>query len=130
MDAAYVFRVRFRLTPTEGVRVSPDRFETTMEREAADPGESGWLFFRDNLWRGEVNDREYQREEAERALGVPVDSVEFSELRTDPEYLDALDEAIAGELESGATTFGNAGSVERVKTNYLGSSIHVRPEDT
>ena len=130
MDAAYVFGVRFRLTPAEGVRVSPNRFETTMEREAAVPGEPGWLFFRDNLWRGEVNERAHQRDEAEAVLGVPVDAVEFRELRTDREYLDALEDAIAAELHSEAPTFGNADSVERVKTNYLGSSIHVRPEDT
>ena len=130
MDAAYVFRVRFRLDPELGVRVSPEAFETTMERDAAAPGEPGWLFFRDTLWRGAVNDHDHRRELAEEALGVPVDTVEFRELRCDRAYLEALDDAIAAELDSGRETFGNADSVERVKTNYLGSSIHVRPEDT
>lgn len=130
MDAAYVFRVRVRLDPAPGVRVSPDGFETTMERAAATPGESGWLFFRDHLWRGAVNDDSHQRSLAEAALGVPVESVEFRELRCDREYLDALDDTIVAELDAGRSTFGNAESVERVKTNYLGSSIHVRPEDT
>ncbi|MFC5972439.1 LWR-salt protein [Halomarina salina] len=130
MNAAYVFRVRFHLDPAPDVDVSPERFETTMERSAAEPGQSGWLFFRDNLWRGEVNEPSYQREQAEAALGVPVDAVEFRELRTDREYRDALEAAIADELDSGTATFGNAETVERVVTNYLGSSVHVRPEDT
>ncbi|MWG34136.1 LWR-salt protein [Halomarina oriensis] len=129
MDAAYVFGVRFRLVPEEGVRVAPRSFETTMERRAAPPGESGWLFFRDALWRGEANDDAHHRSLAESALGVPVESVEFRELRTDRAYLDALDEAIAAELDAGNGTFGNAENVERVKTNYLGSSIHVRSSE-
>ncbi|MFD1514697.1 LWR-salt protein [Halomarina rubra] len=130
MDAAYVFRVRFRLDSEAGVRASPAAFETTVERDAVAPGESGWLFFRDNCWRGAANDPSRLREQMELALGVPVDSVEFRELRTDRAYLDAFDEAIAAELAAETGTFGNAETVERVKTNYLGSSIHVRPEDT
>lgn len=53
--AAYVFRVRVRL-PTEGVDARPDEFETTVRWPAAEPGESGWLFFRDHCWRGEASD--------------------------------------------------------------------------
>jgi hypothetical protein len=142
MDAAYVFRVRLRLDPrAEGVRLDPATFETTMERAAEPPGEAGWLFFRDNLWRGAVNEPEHARNLAREALiggtsrrrptgedePVTVDSVEFRELRTDREYLDALEGAIANELATGRGTFGNADGVEAVLRNYLGSSIHVRP---
>jgi hypothetical protein len=130
MDAAYVLRVRFRLDTAEGVRASPEAFETTVERDAVTPGEPGWLFFRDHLWRGELNDEGPLRESLTTTLGVPVESVAFRELRTDREHLDALEAAIADELDAGRGTFGNAGSVERVTTNYLGSSVHVRPEDT
>ncbi|MFC7154077.1 LWR-salt protein [Halomarina halobia] len=126
-DAAYVFRVRFRLDPdAENVSLAPRTFETTMERAADPPGEEGWLFFRDNLWRGAANDPGYLRELAEEALGVPVESVEFRELRTTAEHLAALKEAIAEELPRG--TFGNADTPEAVIRNYLGSSVHVRPE--
>jgi len=55
MNAAYVFRVEFRLDP-EGATIAPDRFETTMELPANEPGTDGWLFFRDRLWRGEIGD--------------------------------------------------------------------------
>lgn len=120
-DARYVFSVRFRLEPSvDGVRVEPATFETTLRRAADPPGEPGWLFFRDNLWRGEVGDREHFRALAEDALGVPVDRVEFRELRTTEAYLTALREAIADDL----TAF-NADSVDEALKKYLGSSVHV-----
>lgn len=120
-DARYVFRVRFRLVPaTPDVSTDPQTFETTMYRDADPSGEPGWLFFRDNLWRGKLGDHEHFRTLTEEALDVSVDSVSFSELRTTETYLDDLKEAIADDLE----TF-NADSVEEVLTKYLGSSIHV-----
>jgi hypothetical protein len=123
-DAAYVFRVRFRLDPAPGVSVDPDRFETTLERRAAPPGDPGWLFFRDNLWRGEANDEAHLRETASEALGVPVESVSFRELRTDAAYLDALREAVAADLSR-----FRADGVDEALHKYLGSSIHVRDGD-
>ncbi|WP_251342570.1 LWR-salt protein [Haloplanus halophilus] len=94
MDAAYVFRVTFRLDPTD-VTADPDTFETVVTSPAADPGTEGWLFFRDALWRGEVSDEGHLRDLAEDWLSVPVTDVTFSELRTDEAYLDALRAAVA-----------------------------------
>ena len=125
VDAAYVFRVRFRLDPAS-TRVEPAAFETTLYRPAGDPGAGDdWLFFRDNLWRGEANDEVHLRDLASDELGVPVESVRFSELRTTPAYLDALKESVAAELDGATGAFGNAGSVDEVLKNYLGSSVHV-----
>ena len=124
-DAHYVFRVRFRLAPAPtDVDVDPETFETTLSRRAAPPGEEGWRFFRDNLWRGAVGDEPYLREATEQALGVPVESIAFSELRTDRAYLDALRAAIREDL--GAF---RADSVEAALSKYLGSSIRVTLED-
>ena len=122
MDAAYVFRVTFRLDP-ESVSVDPDRFETTVEIPAAAPGDDGWLLFRDRLWRGEVGDRASMRRVASERLGVDVEAIAFSELRTDEAYLDALQRAIADDLDA-----FNADSVDEVLHKYLGSSIHVREQ--
>lgn len=119
-SARYVFRVRFRLDPGEGVYVDPASFETTLSREADPPGEEGWQFFRDNCWRGDLADPEHFRELTGERLGVPVESVAFSELRTDPAYLDALRSAIGDDLAA-----FNADSVDEVLKKYLGSSIHV-----
>ena len=120
MDAAYVFRVRFRLDP-DSVSVDPNEFETVLRIPAAAPGEDGWLFFQYNLWRGEVGDERHLRSVAESYLDVPISSVTFSELETDRSYLDALKDTIAEDL----TPF-NAHSVDEVLHNHLGSSIHVR----
>jgi hypothetical protein len=120
-DAAYVFRVSFRLEPAEGVSVTPETFETTLERRADPPGEEGWLFFRDNCWRGEANDEAHLCDLASEALGVEVVSVSFRELRTDAAYLSALREAIAADLSQ-----FNADGIDEVLHKYLGSSIHVR----
>ena len=119
MEAAYVFRARFRLEP-EDVRVEPAEFETVIEYPAPDPGEDGWLFFRDALWHGEVGDETHARELASEWLGVPVASASFSELRTDEDYRDALNEAIADDLDA-----FNADDVTEVLHKYLGSSIRV-----
>jgi hypothetical protein len=120
MPAQYVFRVSFHLTPSADVWVRPNEFRTVLRRPAAEPGDDGWLFFRDNLWRGEVNDREHARRLAEDALGVPVDDVEFRSLRADRAYVDALRDAIAADLAA-----FNADSVDEVVSKYLGSSIDV-----
>ncbi|MFB6130857.1 MAG: LWR-salt protein [Salinigranum sp.] len=119
MDAAYVFRVRFRLEP-EGVRVDPETFDTVVRYPAPDPGEEGWLFFRDVLWRGEVNDEGHLRERASEWLGVPATAVSFSELRTDEAHLDALKAAIAADLDA-----FNADDVTEVLHKYFGSSMRV-----
>jgi len=119
MDARYVFAVRFRLSP-DGVSVSPNEFETTMTREADRPGDSGWLFFRDNLWRGEISDDTHFRELTEDALGVTVLSVEYRRFETDEEYYDALREEIAADLD-----VFRADSVPEVLSKYLGSSVEV-----
>ncbi|MDG5777632.1 LWR-salt protein [Haloarculaceae archaeon H-GB2-1] len=121
-DARYVFGVRFRLDPTvEGVSVDPETFETTLFRRADPPGEDGWLFFRDNCWRGELADEAHFRELTEEALDVPVVAVDFRELRTDEAYLSALKAEIADDL-----SLFNASSTTEVLSKYLGSSIHVR----
>ena len=123
--ARYVFRVGFRLDPSlPEVSVDPAEFETTLYRAADPPGEAGWLFFRDHLWRGALGDESYFREVAEDALGVPVVSISFSELQTDRAYLDALREAIGDELGE-----FRAETVDEALTKYLGSSIRVVTRD-
>jgi len=122
--AAYVFRVTVRLDPDEsGVWAEPDTFETTVFREADPPGETGWLYFRDNLWRGDCGDEGHMRTVAEDALGVAVDGVDFRELRTSRSYLDDLRAAVADDLSA-----FNAETVEEALSKYLGSSIHVTDE--
>lgn len=117
MDAAYVFRVRFRLDP-ETVRLDPQEFETVVRRPAPTPGDDGWLFFRDTLWRGEANDERHLRALASDWLDVPVTSATFSEFETDEAYLDALRAAIADDLAA-----FNAENVTEVLHKYFGSSI-------
>lgn len=124
-SARYVFAVRFRLDPDGGdLRVEPATFETTMYREADQPGEPGWRFFRDNLWRGELNHPDHFRELTGERLGVPVDSASFRELRATEPYYERLQEAIADDLDA-----FNATGVEAVLNKYLGSSIHVVEPD-
>jgi len=118
--ARYVFRVTVRFDPEPGYRADPDTFETVLSRVADPPGGDGWLFFRDTLWRGELGDAAHGRRIAEDALGVPVESVTFSELRTSEAYLDELKAAIAADLD-----LFNADTVSEVLNKYLGSSIHV-----
>jgi hypothetical protein len=119
--AEYVLGCRFRLDPTPAeLRAEPAEFETKLYREADPPGEEGWLFFRDNCWRGELNDPEYIRDLTEDALGVTVLSVDFRELRTDEAYLTALKAEIGDDLDR-----FNADGVPEVLSKYLGSSIRV-----
>ncbi|KAA9398471.1 hypothetical protein Har1130_03935 [Haloarcula sp. CBA1130] len=119
--ARYVFRIEFRLGPdADGLWTEPDRFETTLYRAADDPGTSGWLFFRDTLWRGELADEPHFRRLAGDELGCQVVSASFSELRTDEAYLESLKAEIVDNL-----ALFNAGSVSEVCNKYLGSSIRV-----
>jgi hypothetical protein len=120
VDAAYVFRVRVRFETPPEVSVSPETVETTVEVAADPPGEGEWLFFRDALWRGEVGDERHARELAESWLSVPVEDVSFSELRLDPAYREALEEAI----ESAPGEF-DGDSPRDVLHRHLGSSIRV-----
>ncbi|MEE6209049.1 LWR-salt protein [Salarchaeum sp. III] len=118
MDARYVFHVRFRVEPTRDVSVEPNEFETRMYRAADTPGDSGWLFFRDNLWRGELEDRKHFRELTEDALDVPVLAVEYRGFETDDEYY----EAFTDEIESNLDVF-KADAVSEVVNKYFGSSV-------
>ena len=125
MEGVYVFRVAFRLEPESDVRVRPRSFETTLRRRADAPGDDGWLFFRDNLWRGDVANHDHACALASDALGVPVDDVEFRSLRADREYVDALREAVAADLAP-----FNAEDVDDALGKYLGSSIDVVDDPT
>ncbi|WP_435195042.1 LWR-salt protein [Natronomonas sp. EA1] len=119
--AHYVFRVRFRVDSTDPtVTVEPRRFETVLRKEAAPPGDDDWLFFRDNLWRGEVNDEGHLRELATDTLGVEVESVSFRELVCSQPYLDALTEEIEDNLD-----LFRAEDAGEVLHKYLGSSVRV-----
>ncbi len=121
MEARYVFAVRFRLDPTvSDVSLEPQEFQTRLSRQADPPGEDGWLFFRDNLWRGDVGDERYFRELTSEALGVPVASVEYRAFETDEEYYDALKAEISEKLGK-----FKASSVSEVISKYLGSSVEV-----
>ncbi len=121
MGAEYVFGVTAHLRPSGNLRVEPEIFETRLFRPADPPGEEGWLFFRDNLWRGELGDPDHFRGLTEDALGVPVDSVTFRAFETDREYLDALEAAIRAELG-----LFNADSARETIHKYFGSSIEIR----
>ena len=120
MRARYRFRVRFRLHP-EGVSVDPSAFETTLYYPAPDPGEEGWLFFRDNLWRGAVNAPDHLRRMASERLGVDVETVDFRAFELDAEYRTAFEGAVAANLDE-----FRADSVEEVVSKYLGSALDVR----
>lgn len=121
MDARYAFRVRVRLQPDEtGVTVDPATVETTCTLKAVDPGEDGWLFFRDTLWRGQIADEEYGRRLFSETLDLEVESVEFAALHTDEEYLEALKTEIAADLEP-----FRAETVSEVISKYFGSSVMV-----
>jgi len=122
MDAAYVFRVRFRLDPDD-VWVEPNEFETVLRVPAAPPVQEGWLFFQRQLWRGNANNEAHLRERFSKHLGVPVSAISFSELETDRPYLTKLKKAVGDDLGR-----FNADSVDDVLHNHLGSSIHVHTE--
>ncbi len=120
--AEYVFAVDIQLSPADpDVRLEPTSIETTLFKRADTPGTEGWLFFRDNLWRGDVNEPDHLRALAEETLDVPVRSIEFREFRTDEAYYEAFRTEIADNLE-----LFNAENAADVVTKYLGSRIHVR----
>lgn len=121
MDASYVFRVRFTLSPRRA-RIDPDAFETVLRIPAPRPGEEGWLLFRDALWRGEANDEEHVRRLCADRLpaGVEVLSATFAEFETDEAYLEELRDAVDDDL----TAF-RADSVREAVHKYFGSSIRV-----
>ncbi|MFB6114533.1 MAG: LWR-salt protein [Halodesulfurarchaeum sp.] len=120
MEARYVFEVRFRVRAAGRVSIDPDTFVTRLVRPADQPGEPGWRFFRDNLWRGEIADSTHFRDMVDDALSVDVVDVEYRALETDEAYLDALESAIASDLQG-----FNADSVTETISKYLGSSIEV-----
>lgn len=120
MEAAYVFGVRFQLDPA-GVAVDPAEFETVLRVPAPEPGEEGWLFFRNNLWRGNANDESHLRDRFSDRLGVPVTSVSFREFETDEDYREALGAAVEADLDA-----FNAESVREVLHKYFGSSVRVQ----
>lgn len=121
MDASYVFRVRFTLSPRRA-RIDPDVFETVLRIPAPRPGEEGWLLFRDALWRGEANDEEHVRRLCADRLpaGVEVLSATFAEFETDEVYLDALRGAVGDDLAA-----FRADSAREALHKYFGSSIRV-----
>jgi hypothetical protein len=121
MEAQYVFRVRFRLDPTT-VETDPAAFETVVRYPAATPGDDAgeWRFFEEWLWHGELTDARRFRSVAEEWLGVPVESVRFSELAVDEAYLDAWTDAVASEVDR-----YNADTAREVRHNHLGSSVRV-----
>ena len=83
-SARYAFAVRFRLdASTAEWRVDTRTVERTCYREAPLPGEPGWLFFRDYLWRGECNHPEHLARLVGEAFDLPVENIEFRGLRTD-----------------------------------------------
>lgn len=119
--ARYAFAVRFRLdAATSEWHADPRKVERTCYRRAVPPGEPGWLFFRDHLWRGRCNHPEHLTRIVEDAFSLPVERVEFRGLRTDDAYLAVLKDEIAADL-----SLFNADSVAEVLTKYLGSSIQV-----
>lgn len=119
--ARYAVAVRFRLDASMPEwRAESSAVERTCYRRTPTPGEPGWLFFRDHLWRGEFNHPEHTSEIVERAFGLPVEGVEFRGLRTDEAYFEALKH----ETDRDLTRF-NADSVTEVLNKYLGSAIRV-----
>lgn len=120
MEARFVFAVEFRLDPAGSVSIDPGIFETRLYRPADPPGERGWLFFRDNLWRGTLADPEHFRDLVADALSVRVTSVEYRALETDEAYLETLRSEIGENLEE-----FNDRSVRAVLKKYLGSSIEI-----
>lgn len=120
MRPRYTFAVRFRLHPTT-VTVDPAEFETRMSRPADPPGEDGWLFFRDHLWRGEISDPDHLETLATDALGVAVVKIEYKSFITDPSSWASFKAAIADDLE-----VFRADSVAEAVSKYLGSTVELR----
>lgn len=128
MHAEYVLAATVRFAPEHG-SVEPERVEVRYRHPAPEPGEPGWLFFRDRCWRGELNDERGVRRLLAEALdvdgsdGVAIERVELRGFETDDEYLEALKDEIAADLE----TF-KADSTTEVLHKYLGSRLEVESE--
>jgi hypothetical protein len=122
--SVYVFRVRFALEPSAGVRTDPREFETVVRYEAPTPDDESWPFFESWLWHGELTDERHFRREVESWLDVPVVAVSFSELRVTPAERAGLERAVEADLER----FG-ADSVREVLHRHLGSSMRVVEEE-
>lgn len=122
MEAHYVFAATVHLAPSSG-SVEPERLEVQYRHPAPEPGESGWLFFRDRLWRGEVNDAAGVRRLIADDLGLDVEHVELRGFETDEAYLEALEDAIADDLSA-----FKADSTTEVLHKYLGSRLEVESD--
>ncbi|WP_332899861.1 LWR-salt protein [Haladaptatus sp. CMSO5] len=119
--ARYVFEIRVRPeSARDDLTLSPAEMSVKLYKDAAQPGEDGWLFFRDYLWRGNLNDATAFTRDLEDAFSLRVVGVEFKGLQTSTAYLDALKDEIHGHLD-----LFNADSVDEVVSKYLGSSIQV-----
>jgi hypothetical protein len=94
-----------------------------MFKKAEPPGKEGWLFFRDNLWRGELNSPEHFRELTEAVLSVSVERVEYRRFEVSSEGYEELKDVIAEDLDQ-----FNTDSMSEVLNNYFGSSIEVGTE--
>lgn len=127
MRAAYVFSVAFSI-PAADATLTPNRFETTLRLHAPEPGEEtehiDWRFFQTRLWNGSVSDEVPLRRAAGEWLGVEVETISFKELRTDQEYREALETAVAEDLPR-----FNAESADEAVGQHLGSSMHVVPTE-
>lgn len=121
MNGDYVFRVRLRVEPTDAdLRLDDPQFETLCRKDAPEPGSDGWLFFRDMLWRGEVNAPEQLESRLSDGLGVTVEHVEFRELTCNRDYYDALYDAVAADLDA-----FRADDADSAVRNYFGNRIRV-----
>lgn len=127
MQAAYVFDVAFRIQPADA-SLAPNRFETTLRLHAPEPGDEteqiDWRFFQTRLWNGDVSDEGPLARAASEWLGVEVEQISFKELRTDQEYREALQEAVAEDIRR-----FNAESADKAISQHLGSSVHVVPTE-
>lgn len=120
MEARYVFVATVRLSP-ERLQVDPDRIDVRIAWPAAEPETPGWMFFRDNLWRGELNDPSHVRSLVAADLDVDVSDLEFRAFEVDQEYLEAFRAAIADDLDA-----FRADDVDEVLNKYLGSRLEVQ----
>ena len=123
MESRYVFHVTVRLSASGRVFFDPDTFETRLYRPADPPGEPGWLFFRDNLWRGELSDPDHFRRLADRAIAAEVLEVDYRAFETDEASLAALKDEIRANLDDFRSE-----TVPETVTKYFGSSIEVRAD--
>lgn len=121
MEGRFAFAVELRLEPdTSAVRLEPTVVETRCLLAAPEPGEDGWLFFRDTLWRGEIGDEDHVRSLLADHIGLPVESASFRGFHVDEAYREALETEIAEDLAA-----FRADSVTEVIHKYLGSTLEV-----